>query len=300
MRPFLLSSLLFLSVGLSACGTDESSLSADEEGVVASMGDAAAWLEESPGLDGAVADLVAFPLSGVQFAPGDTFHPPAFWGRFRRAHQPVRQRLIRVEGDSAWVTVHIGFNGVFRVDTSFNGILDPGTKPLIETSRQDALFVRDSAAPHGWRLGGLSIRRFTNADVDRRTVAITSVVVTRNSGTPLVVTEPTAIIPASTFTSTVVGDTLRVVVAVTNTTGTDLVPPTQMFVHVRHLQPGTDSWGRFPMQHQEDGSFRAQWVVRRPGRTIVAVDAIDSKTLSTQSADDYRSDLWAVPVNVGP
>jgi hypothetical protein len=185
-----------------------------------------------------------------------------------------------------------------KVDSTFDGVLNPGTKPLHETARQQALLVRDEGTTHRWRLVGISVRRFQNSAEAARTVNITSVAVTRNSGPPQVLTDPTALLSPEALTSTDVGDTLTVVVQVANTTGTDLVPPTQMFIHVRHFFAAFDAWARLPMQRQDDGSYRAHWVVRRPGAAIVAVDALDSETLATESGDDYRSDLWAVPIVV--
>lgn len=300
MRRLLAPAALALAVGAAACGNQESSLSGDQQAILQTIAEnAPAWTEESPGTEGPVADAVAAPASaGLYLAPGDSYQAPAFWGRLRRAQGPSRTRVVEVVGDTAHVSMTVAFNGVLRVDTTFNGLLDPGSKPLHETARQHALFVRDSSAARGWRLVGISARRFQNTAEAERTVNITSVTVTRNSGTPKVLTDPEALLSPETLTSSTVGDTLTVVVQVSNTTGTDLVPPTQLFIHVRHFRPGTDAWARFPMQRQDDGSYKAHWVVRRPGAGVVAVDALDSETLSTESGDDYRSDLWAVPVVV--
>lgn len=300
MRRPLAYTMLALALGTAGCGTDENSLSVDEQAVLQTLNEEApAWTEESPGVDGAVADSAGAPSpAGLFFAPGDTFHPPAFWGRFRRAHSPSRQRVVVIEGDTARVNVTVAFNGVFVVDSTLDGIRNPGSKPLHETAHQRALFVRDTTAPRGWRLLGISVRRFQNSAAEERTVNITSVAVTKNSDAPKVLDDPEAFLSPESLTSLAVGDTLAVVVAVTNSTGTDLVPPTQLFIHVRHFQAGDDHWVRFPMRRADDGTYRATWVVRRPGAAIIAVDALDSETLTTQSGDDYRSDLWAVPVRV--
>ena len=299
-RPLALSAA-FLVLGLAACGTQESSLTSDQQAVLATLSDSAtAWSDENPGGDGAVTDAspAAPAPAGIFLAPGDTFHFPAGWGRIRRANAPTRTRTVTVTGDTAQVVFGVTFNGVLKVDTTFDGIIDPGTKPLLEQAAQSALFVRDSLWPHGWRLAGLTVRRFQNSDPAKRTVNITSVSVQRNSDAAATLTDPDLLLSPETLTSVSVGDTLTVVVQATNTTGTDLVPPTQMFIHVRHLLPGTDAWARFPMQLQDDGSWKAHWVVRRSGAAVIGVDAIDSETLSNESADDYRSDLWAVPVRV--
>ena len=299
-RPLALSTALLL-LGLAACSTQESTLTSDQQAVLATLSDSAsAWSDENPGGDGAAVDATpaAAVPAGIELAPGDTFHFPAGWGRVRRANVPTRVRTITVTGDTARVDFSVTFNGVLKVDTTFDGIIDPGSKPLHEVATQTALFVRDALWPRGWRLAGLTVRRFQNANEALRTVNITSVSVQKNSDAAATLTDPEALLAPEALTSVSVGDTLTVVVQATNTTGTDLVPPTQMFIHVRHLLPGTDTWARFPMQHQLDGSWKAHWVVRRSGAAVVAVDAIDSETLSNESSDDYRSDLWAVPVRV--
>ena len=298
-RPFAYT-MLALALGTAGCGTDETSLNNDEQAVLQSLNEnVPAWTEESPGVDGAVADVAGPPAAdGLVLAPGDTFHPPAFWGRFRRMHSPGRERVVVIEGDTARVNLTVAFNGVFVVDSTMDGVRNPGSKPLHETARQRALFVRDTMAPRGWRLVGLSVRRFQNSAPGERTVNITSIAVKKNNDAPAVLDDPEAFLSPATLTSLSVGDTLAVVVHATNTTGTDLVPPTQLFIHVRHFNAGNDLWARFPMRREDDGTYRAKWAVRRPGAAIVAVDALDSETLTTQTGDDYRSDLWAVPVRV--
>ena len=302
MRRPLVVTAAFLAVGLAACGTDGSSLNADEIGVAQAIADSAsAWTDDAVGADGPVADAAAAPESaGVELAPGDTFRFPAFWGRQRRANRPSRDRLIVVDGDTARVSLTVTFDGVMRVDTTFDGILDPGTKPLHEKAKQSLLFVRDSSTLRGWRLAGISVRAFSDATPEHRTVVISDVSVEQNSDGGSTLSDPEQLLSPASLTSVSVGDTLAVRVHVRNTTGTDLVPPTQVYIHVRHFLLGSDAWARLPMHRDDDTTFTAHWVVRRPGAALVAVDALDSETLATESGDDYRSNLWAVPVRVQP
>lgn len=302
MRRPIAVTAAFLAVGLAACGTDGTSMNADEVGVAQAIADSAsAWTDDAVGADGAVADAAAAPEpGGLALAPGDTFHVPAFWGRQRRAHRPSRDRLIVIAGDTARVSLAVTFDGVLRVDTTFDGILDPGSKPLHETATQSLLFVRDSSTLRGWRLAGISVRAFRDATPEHRTVALTNVTVARNGDGGSTLSDPDQLLLPASLTSVSVGDTLAVRVHVRNTTGTDLVPPTQMFIHVRHYFLGSDGWARLPMHREDDTTFTAHWVVRRPGAALVAVDALDSQSLATESGDDYRSNLWAVPVRVQP
>lgn len=92
-----------------------------------------------------------------------------------------------------------------------------------------------------------------------------------------------------------VGDSIVVTVGVRNSTGTDLVPPTQVFLHVRHHRADQDRWGRILMRLADDGTWSMGWTVRRPGIARMAVDAIDSEALQTQTGDNYRANIWAFP-----
>jgi hypothetical protein len=54
------------------------------------------------------------------------------------------------------------------------------------------------------------------------------------------------------------------------------------------------------MRNNGDGTWTVGWKVRRPGIARMAVDAIDSEALQTQSGDNYRANIWAFPYRAMP
>jgi hypothetical protein len=95
-------------------------------------------------------------------------------------------------------------------------------------------------------------------------------------------------------------DTITVTAFVTNSTGTNLTPPTRVFLHVRNNNADSDGWRRILMTDNGDGSWSTRWRVRRRGFARFLVDALDAQTLQTEHGDDYRSSLWGVPYRALP
>jgi hypothetical protein len=295
--PLLLAAVAF---GAAACSDDSSGVSGDEAAVLQEYDASdAGYFEEDPGGDGALENAMPVAASAVFPAPGDPFVAPEHWGRRRFAQRPSRDRVVVIQGDTAFVRHAVRFDGRFLVDSTHDGLLNPGAKPLRETMRHRAVFVRDDTRPHGWRLVGMSLGHFFATDPDHRTVRITAVTVNVNGTDVAVITDPDHLYRLEDGLPHVsVGDSITVTVAVSNTTGTALVPPTQVFLHVRHSRAESDSWRRLPMADNGNGTWTAGWTARRTGIGRLAVDALDSESLQTQAGDDYRANLWAVPYRV--
>lgn len=302
MRVFPVAFVAAAAIAATACSDSPSEVSSEEASVLQAYTDVdPGFLDEDPGGDTLELSPALTPASTLFAAPGDPYVAPERWGRRRALERPSRDRRVVIEGDTAKVSVAVHFRGAFLVDTTFDGVPNPGAKRMHETLQQRAVFVKDPSAPRGWRLIGLSLGNVVLTDPARRTVEITSVAVDVN-GEPIVeVTDPAQIhrldggIPQLR-----VGDSVEVTVKVRNTTGTDLVPPTQAFLHLRHHRPDSDSWGRILMQLNDDGSWTMGWRVRRPGIARMAIDAIDSEALQTQSGDNYRANIWAFPYRAMP
>lgn len=296
MRVTTTALMAALVLGAAACSDDSpSGVSSDETAVQQALGDVdPGYFDENPGGDSLTDVIPASPVA-LNLAPGDPYVAPAAWGRHRRQARPARDRVIVIEGDTARVAVAVRFNGVLLVDSTHDDVRNPGHKPFHETLRHHAVLVRDSAATHGWRLVGMSIGNIVNTAPDERTVRITSMAVSVNGTQVGVLTDPSHIFPVDGVPQLHVGDSVSVTVAVDNTTGTDLAPPTQVFLHVRHCRENGTDWVRIHMLDNGDGTFTIGWRVRRPGIGRMAVDALDSETLQTQTGDNYRANLWAFP-----
>lgn len=297
MRLTTTALLAAAALAATACSDAPSGVSSDEAAVQQAYLDVdPGYFDENPGGDDLFLSPVLTSSSTLFSAPGDPYVAPERWGRRRALEAPSRDRVVVIEGDTAKVFVAVRFRGRFLVDTTFDGIANPGAKRMHETLRHRAVFVKDDSAPRGWRLVAVSLGDIVDTDPARRTVEITSLTVAVNGTQVGEVTSPTQLFRVEGGVPQLhVGDSVVVIAAVQNATGTDLVPATQLFLHVRHHRADQDLWGRFQMADNGDGTWTLGWKVRRPGIARMAVDAIDSEALQTQSGDNYRANIWAFP-----
>jgi len=95
-----------------------------------------------------------------------------------------------------------------------------------------------------------------------------------------------------------VDDTVKVVAAVTNTTGSGFTPASFVFLHVRHADPLVTTWRRVPMTDNGDGTYQRTWIARRTGIDRFVVDVLDSATLLLGTADNYRTNEVGIPYRI--
>ncbi len=227
---------------------------------------------------------------------------PTFWGRLRvvpGGPRPVYHRDVTIRNDSAFVEHDVTFDGVLLVDTSADGAFDPTAKPLADRMTQQAVLIRDAAMRHGWRVVRLSPQDWTVVDPSRRTLAVTDVKVYRNDTLLVEVTDPTALLDVTDRIPRFhLGDTVKVVAAVTNTTGSGFTPESFVFLHVRHADRLGTSWHRIAMIDNGDGTYERRWIARRTGIDRFLVDALDSATLLLGTADNYRAQEVGIPYRI--
>ena len=298
----------FLSAGIAAvalvgaaCSESSTGMSADQVAVQAAYDGLTGYTDNDFGDPGVTGTVSASVVGGVQSVQ-DTAIAPLFWGRLRvvpGGPRPIFTRDIVVQGDSAWVTRSVSFQGIFLVDTSADAMFNPTSKPLDDGVQQRAVFVRDRASARGWRAVSLTLLNWQNTAVDRRTVQIQSVAVFVNRAPVLQVSNPDSLIAVDTRVPLFhEGDTVKVTMHVANTTGGTFSPATFGFLHVRHADPMGIRWRRVPMKDDGNGDFERSWVVRFTGRDRLVVDALDAATLELGSADNYRSNEWGIPFRV--
>lgn len=299
--PLALAGAVAVALAGTACSDSSTALNTDQAQVQAAYEGLTGYTDYEFGDSGAIASTPAAPL----FASGsllDTAIAPLFWGRIRVVRggpRPVFTRTIVVQGDSAWVTRGVTFEGIFLVDTSTDAVFNPTAKPLADGVQQRGVFVRDAAAPHGWRAVALTLLDWQNTDVSRRTVQIQSVAVYVNDSLRLAVDNPDSLITIDPVIPRFrEGDTVRVTAHVDNSTGGNFSPATFVFLHVRHADPSGIRWRRVPMQDNGNGDYERSWVVRHTGRDRFVVDALDAATLMLGTADNYRSNEWGIPFRV--
>jgi hypothetical protein len=303
MRTFRFFSAGIAAVALvgAACSESSTGMSADKVAVQAAYDGLTGYSDNDFGDAGVVGTASASVVGGVQSIM-DTAIAPRFWGRLRvvpGGPRPIFTRDITVQGDSAWVTRSVSFQGIFLVDTSADSMFNPNSKPLDDGVQQRAVFVRDGAATHGWRLVSLTLLNWQNTALDRRTVQIQNVTVSVNGAAVLDISNPDSLISADSRVPLFhAGDTVKVTMHVANTTGGNFSPATFGFLHVRHGDPTGIRWRRVPMKDDGNGDFERSWVVRFTGRDRFVVDALDAATLELGSADNYRSNEWGIPFRV--
>src|SRR5438094_9134592 len=289
---------------LLACGEGTAPSSQQAQVLTAEQVQLGAMVDSDFGAAGATAtDAVpagAGPATDLAAGTADT--APTFWGRLRvvpGGPRPIYHRDVTIQGDTARVEHDITFNGIFLVDTSADGVFDPTSKPLADRMTQHAVLVRDASRPHGWRVVELSPQDWTVVDPSRQTVTVTDVKVYRNDTLLVEVTDPTALLDETNrITRLHLGDTVKVVAAVTNTTGSGFTPGTIAFIHVRHASVLNTTWRRVPMVDNGDGTYQRTWIARQTGIDRFVVDALDSATLLLGTADNYRTNEVGIPYRI--
>ena len=252
----------------------------------------AAATDAAPAGAGLAADLAA--------TPGDT--APTFWGRLRvvpGGPRPIYHRDVTIQGDTARVQHDITFDGLLLVDTSADGVFNPTAKPLADHMTQHAVLVRDDSSPRGWRVAQLSPQDWTVVDASRQTVTVTDVKVYRNDTLLVEVTDPAALFDVTSRVPRFrLGDTVKVVAGVTNTTNSGFTPATFVYLHVRHAALSGTSWHRVQMTDNGDGTYQRSWIARRTGIDRFLVDALDSATLLEGASDNYRANEVGIPYRI--
>ena len=303
MRNFRSFSAGLAAVALvgAACSESATGMNADQVAVQAADDGLTGYTDSDFGAAGVTGNSPASAVGGTQSLE-DTAIAPRFWGRLRvvpGGPRPIFTRDIVVQGDSAWVTRSVSFQGIFLVDTSADSTFNPDSKPLADGVQQRAVFVRDRTADHGWRAVALTLLDWQNTAVDRRTVQIQNVAVYVNGAAVLQVSNPDSLISVDTRVPLFhAGDTVKVTMHVANSTGGGFSPATFGFLHVRHADPLGIRWRRVPMIDDGNGDFERSWVVRFTGRDRFVVDALDAATLELGTADNYRSNEWGIPFRV--
>jgi hypothetical protein len=293
-------------LAVAACSDTGLGLTSEQVEVLAAFQNQLGAMTDSDfGDAGAVASASASATAGVALSPSavqDTAIAPLFWGRIRVIRggpRPIYHRDVTIQGDSAWVERDITFNGIFLVDTSNDATFNPTSKPLSEIVSQKAVFVRDQTAGHGWRAVALSPLQWQNTDVAKRTVQVQSVAVYRNDTLVIQVTDPDSLYDVvHRIPRFHLGDTVRVVAQINNSTGGGYAPPTFAFLHVRHADTAGVIWRRVPMNDLGGGQFAKTWIARRTGIDRFVVDGLDAATLVLGSGDNYRANEWGIPYRI--
>jgi hypothetical protein len=305
MRQTVHLTLAAALIGLAAAACREGTAPASEQAEVlaAEADQLGAMVDTEFGVPGAAATAAATAtgvLANLTTTAGDP--APTFWGRLRivpGGPRPVYHREVTIQGDTARVEHDVTFEGLFLVDTTADGLFNPSAKPLADRMTQRAVLVRDRSDRRGWRAVQLSPQNWTVVDAKRQTVTVSDVKIYRNDTLLIEVTDPSELFDvANRIPRFHLDDTVKVVAAVTNTTGSGLTPASFVFLHVRHADQLGTSWRRIPMTDDGDGTYERTWIARRGGIDRFIVDALDSATLLLGTADNYRTNEVGIPYRI--
>ena len=292
-----------IGLAAAACGEGTAPASEQAEVLAAEVDQLGAMVDTEFGVPGAAttAMLTANGLvADLTTTAGDP--APTFWGRLRvvpGGPRPVYHRDVTIQGDTARVEHDVTFEGLFLVDTTADGLFNPTAKPLADRMTQRAVLVRDRSDRRGWRAVQLSPQNWTVVDASRQTVTVSDVKIYRNDTLLIEVTDPSELFDvANRIPRFHLDDTVKVVAAVTNTTGSGLTPASFVFLHVRHADRLGTSWRRIPMTDNGDGTYERTWIARRSGIDRFIVDALDSATLLLGTADNYRTNEVGIPYRI--
>jgi hypothetical protein len=263
------------------------------------------WFDETFGEEGATVDaslaVAGFDLGLASAAAMDTVPLIQRWGR--RYHAPtVRTREVNVVGDTATVNWSVRFgDGEFMLDRTNDGVANPTSKPMDVSALMTATLVRRAepdSAGRRWRLVALSPRRLVPTDESRRTVSLTAVTVAVNGVVVKTITDASRRDPAEGVLALEIGDEVRVMAEVQNTTGLANIPETFVFLHLYHARADTRGWMRVPMRRVDATTWALTWIARHDGRQQLSVDALDSQIFNSDTDDDYRGEAWGVPYRI--
>ncbi len=227
---------------------------------------------------------------------GDGSGLPAFWGR-RPTGPRTRTVDVHIEGGVADVTVHTRWPGRLYVDTTFDGIRNPGVKPTDETAVYFLRYVKEAGR---WHLDAISLGEVNLTDASRQRVAITAITVQRGDGVVYEIDDPATLhrLGDGLFT---VGAGQRVTVTATAEQGSPdaTTPPPYLFLHANHHRRLMVDDGTHGDAVAGDGIYTARFIAGRGhGRRRLVVDAIAQETLQNETEDDYDSNRWVAPYRV--
>jgi len=238
---------------------------------------------------GAVADEVV-----AMAAEGEAVEPVA-WGR-RRIDPPERTIIIDQQGDVAHVTVATQITGELWVDTTDDGVRNPGSKPFAHTLHRSATYQRSGG---GWHLTAISPTDMPLADTTRQNVHIERVTASHAAGVIAEITDPTLELAVDDLPTLRVGDTIVVSAQVAHDPGSEWTPDTFVYLHHDGRRDRMLDDGLNGDEHAGDGIYSHLYTLsNQVGRHFAVVDALDSATLQNETDDDYAAHGWGIPYRV--
>ncbi|MEW6088500.1 MAG: choice-of-anchor X domain-containing protein [bacterium] len=227
------------------------------------------------------------------------------WRRQRTGLSNISKTLeFGKSGDTSYcnITVARNITGLFWVDTTRDGIKNPGHKPFADTITHKWYFEKYPG--RGWHLAKISPREIKLTDTSKQKVFIDKIQVVSNGQTVIEITSPGQMILRDSLPLFTSGQEVKVMATVRNTSPS-YYPETFVFLHhfsafgihkrLKMVDDGTNG-----DDIANDGIWTGTWRVWGNLRHYAVIDVLDSKCLQNQTDDDYNSNAWGLPYRVIP
>ena len=229
--------------------------------------------------------------------PAAEFHQR--WRRQRTGLTGINKSFeFGKDGDTSYCMVSVtrSITGKFWVDTTRDGMRNPGEKPLADTISHKWYFEKYPG--RGWHLAKISPREIKLTDTFKQKVFIDRVQVELNGQTVIDITSPDQMILREDLPLFSSGQDVKVMATVRNTDPT-YYPETLVFLHhvklFGHKRLKMHDDGTNGDDVADDGVWTATWNVWGRLRHYLVIDVLDSKCLQNQTEDDYNSNAWGLP-----
>lgn len=229
------------------------------------------------------------------FAAEEEVTLPVAWGR--KWDDVSKTYTITVDGDTATAVVKVSNEGTLYVDRSDDGVKNPGTRSFSTKMSRTATLSKDSDGK--WKIESISVGVAGLADSSAQTVNVASVTVDSS----LTISDPNSEIDVDDILEATPGEEIVVEATVSNSTSSGLSPAIFVFLHFGpgyHRTQMTDD-GTGADRVAGDGVYTASFTVpdgADEGRAHLAVDAIDSQTLQSESGPEYNWSVWLIGYRV--
>lgn len=228
------------------------------------------------------------------------------WRRQRTGLTSISKSFtVGRNGDTTYCSVSVTRNitGLLWVDTTRDGIKNPGSKPLADTISHQWYFEKFPG--RRWHVVKMSPREIKLTDESKQRVYIDKVEIEKSEQIVFSVTPPIQMIAKADLPSFNRGDRVKVMATVRNISPS-YNPGCFVFLHHLVYEGKIDRIRLFDDGINGDDAcandniFTNTFYIRGPLVQHAVIDVLDSKCLQNQTEDDYNSNALGLPYKVFP
>lgn len=266
--------------------------------------------EDETVMDATEMPLVAGCLDSYPSLVDTTLPTAEYHQRWRRERTGLTSVSRSLEygrsGDTSCCTVTVNRNitGMLWVDTTRDGVKNPGSKPLADTISHQWYFEKSPG--RRWHVVKMSPREVKLTDASKQKVYIDKIEMKMEKSGQIVfsVTPPIQMIAKADLPGFNRGDIVKVMATVRNISPV-YNPSCLVFLHHFNAYGKTDRIKLFDDGTNgdacaNDNIFTNTFYIRGPLVQHAVIDVLDSKCLQNQTEDDYNSNALGLPYKVFP